>query len=279
MSTATVPNRLDHAQQTVQVIRQFWNREAATAIILGTGLGGFEQAMETECILNYEDLPHFPCSTAIGHEGRMVCGLLHDVPVIAMQGRCHLYEGASLKSIQYAVEVLHALHVETLIVSCAAGGLSSDLVAGDLMLINDHLDFLFARDQKRFNSSPDRGQHYDSQLNRTLLKLARQCNISLKAGTYMAVQGPNYETRAELRFFKRLADAIGMSTIPEVIRARQLGMRVCGIATITNVCNPDLQIEADGHEVINVATQAEPKFRKLVSELIRWESLRFRGES
>jgi len=266
--TAPSDARLD---ATISAIRERWSKTPQIAIVLGTGLGKFVDAVEVEAIIPYEDLPHFPRSTAIGHAGRLVMGRIRGVNAVVMQGRCHCYEGYSFDEITYPQRVLHALGAETLVLSCAAGGLDTSLKLGQLMIINDDLDMQMQRRPLASLATGLRGcsaKVYDPELVSTLLDLAQKNMIRIRTGSYVTVSGPNYETRAELRFYRQLADAIGMSTVPEARIAHQLGMRVCAIGTITNICNPDLTVGADGHEVIEVASDAQPQFQKLITALV-----------
>ncbi len=254
----------------VDEIRKQWRATPEIAVVLGTGLGAFVDGLNIEAVIPYSRLPGFCTSTAIGHAGELVCGRVGETPVLVLRGRTHCYEGVSLDRVTFPVRVLEQLGVSTLLVSCAAGGLSPAFQAGNFMVIEDHVDFLLHLNSatsgrsRSFTSTP-----YDEELNELICNIGREQNIPLNAGTYVSVTGPNYETRAEMRFYRRIADAIGMSTAPEVALASQLGMRVCGLATITNLCNPDALAIADGEDVAKVASQTEPNFRRLVLELIR----------
>ncbi len=254
----------------VNEIRKQWQPTPTVAVILGTGLGAFVDGLNIDLVIPYSNLPGFCASTAIGHAGELVCGRVGETPILVLCGRTHSYEGVPLERMTFPVKVLKQLGVSTLLVSCAAGGLSPSFQAGEFMVIDDHIDFLLQLKSpltsysRSFTSTP-----YDEELNELICNIGREQNIPLNSGTYVSVTGPNYETRAEMRFYRRMADAIGMSTVPEVTLARQLGMRVCGLATITNLCNPDALAIADGEDVAKVASQTEPNFRRLVLELIR----------
>ena len=226
--------------------------------------------MNIDADLSYEEIPGFQNPTAIGHRGRLLIGTLGNVPVAAMQGRFHCYEGHRRRQIVFPIEVLAELGVQTLLLSCAAGGLNHSFREGDLMLIEDHVDFLPSEQTIRpFHHRAENSRVYDQALNEFTVEMARKQGISLRQGTYVAVPGPNYETRAEIRFFGKFADAIGMSTVPEATKARELGLRVTGLAAITNLCRPDSTTVADGEHVIEAAHAIAPKFRSLVAELIR----------
>lgn len=261
-------------QQAVQQVHQRWSVTPEVAIILGTGLGAFVESMQVDQVFPYSSLPGFTKTTAVGHVGELVCGWLADIPILAFRGRSHCYEGATAEQVTVPARFAAASGARTLVVSCAAGGLSPRFQAGELMLIDDQVDFLFcpqSGDLRR--NRPLMMNVYDRQLKESAITLARELNIPLQIGTYVSVAGPNYETRAEMRFYRQFADAIGMSTVLESAVAQQLGMRVVGLATITNLCNPDALTIADGDHVVCVATQTEPAFRRLTHALIR-QSLR-----
>lgn len=270
---STDTTRFDKIATTSAVIRQAWSPSPRFGVILGTGLGAFVDGLQIEATIPYESLPGFCPSTAIGHAGELICGKVDEIPIIVLRGRSHCYEGISREQIVYPIDVLRDLGIETLIVSCAAGGLSPRFQAGEMMLIEDQIDFQFpGKRGGPYGSSKDAMPLFDEEYRSKIASICRRLNLPLRTGTYISVTGPNYETRAEMRFFRMLADAIGMSTVPEVIQARQLGIRVVGLATITNLCNPDALVGADGDHVVCVASETEPDFRKLVLEFIRMES-------
>lgn len=273
-------------REAAEVVCRRWSRAPRVGIVLGTGLGRFVEAVAVEEEFRYADLPHFPHPTALGHAGRLIVGRIGNVPVAVLQGRSHFYEGRPAELTTFPVRLLRHLGTETLILSCAAGGLAAGLSVGDLLAIVDHVDLLFRRPFAAFSSylgaesrcedatgmepSPGRGTPiYDPDLIEQVQRIARGLNIPMFRGTYIAVTGPNYETRAELRFLRKLGDAIGMSTVPEAVLGRRLGMRVCGMATMTNLCNPELSVVADGKHVLDAAAEAEPRFRAVVVELLQ----------
>jgi purine-nucleoside phosphorylase len=221
--------------------------------------------------LAYEDIPHFMRSTATGHRGQLVCGRIGDVPVITMEGRFHLYEGYSLEQITLPVRVMEALGIELLIISNASGGLHAHYSPGDVLVIEDHVNLMGANplvgihDERLGPRFPDLCRPYDRALIGKALQIARREDFVAHRGVYAAVSGPNYETRAEYRFLRRIgADVIGMSTVPEVIVAAQMGLRVLALSVITNVCLPDAVATTDGEAVVVAARGAEDKMRKLV---------------
>jgi purine-nucleoside phosphorylase len=252
----------------VAAIRRRWQDLPDDAIILGTGLGGLADEVRAAAIIPYGDIPGFPCSTALAHKGQLVCGELAGRCVVAMQGRCHVYEGHSFEQLGFATRVMAKLGAQRLIVSNAAGGLNPQFVSGDVMVIDDHINFMF---QQPIGGNRVKVQHYYCrQLTDQVLELARRENIVLQRGVYVGVTGPNYETRAEYRLFRRIgADAVGMSTIPEVLTASSCGMRVLGFSAITNIARPDAPKEVTAQEVVDVAACAAPKIQRLLLALLR----------
>ncbi len=236
------------------------------AVILGSGLGSFVDSVEPQVSVPYAEIPGFPISTAMGHAGQLHFVEIFETPVVLLQGRCHLYEGCSRRMATRAVRTLCGLGIETLIVSCAAGGLNPRFSAGDLMLIDSHLDLL-GGDCTEERCEPV--EFYPEHTLRRAEQAAIEEQVVLRRGTYVAVQGPNYETRAELRYLRQAGgDAVGMSSIPEIVVARGRGVQVFGLATITNECRPDAPAQTSGAAVLSVAGQSEPSFRKLVLSLL-----------
>jgi purine-nucleoside phosphorylase len=257
--------------ETTAAVRQRWQGVPKAGIILGSGLGELANEIEAEATIDYAELPHFPRTTAIGHAGKLVCGTLAGQPVVAFQGRFHLYEGHSAETASLLVRLLKALGGQTLIVSNAAGGLNPQYATGDVMLIDDSLNLMFANPLIGVNDDslgprfPDMSSPYDRRLQRVAVDVARRERFILHRGVYVAVLGPNYETRAEYRMLRRLGgDAVGMSTVPEVIAARHAGLRVLGLSTITNVGSPDALTETSAHDVLNVAASAATKLSAIV---------------
>ena len=241
------------------------------AIILGTGLGGLARAMEVETAVEYASIPGFPLSTVESHSGRLLLGSLGGRRVVAMQGRFHRYEGYSLQQVTFPVRVLRALGAHTLVVSNACGGMHPLWSPGDLMLIADHINLLGdnpligPHDDALGARFPDMSAPYDAALRALARRVAAEQGIPLREGTYVAVQGPNLETRAEYRMLRALgADVVGMSTVPEVIVAVQAGMRVLGCSIITDQCLPDALEEASLDRILAVAGAAEPTLTALV---------------
>jgi purine-nucleoside phosphorylase len=257
--------------QAADEIRRRWDCRSKVGIILGTGLGSFTEQIQSESVIGYDEIPHFMRSTAVGHRGQLVCGRVAGVPIVAMEGRFHLYEGYSLQQITFPVRVMKALGVELLIISNASGGLRPHYVPGDILVIDDHINLMMANplvgafDEQLGRRFPDLSRPYDPQLIRQALRIARRENFVAHQGVYVAVSGPNYETRAEYRFLRRIGgDVVGMSTVPEVIVAKDVGLRVLALSVITNVCRPDALTTTDGDSVVASARSAEVKLRKIV---------------
>lgn len=246
-----------------------------TAVILGTGLGGLATAITVECAIDYGDIPGFPLSTVESHSGRLLLGTLNGRRVVAMQGRFHRYEGYPLQQVGFPVRVLRALGARTLIVSNACGGIRADWAPGDLMLIADHINLLgdnplvgphHGEWGARF---PDMSAPYDAALRTMAHEVAAAQGLRLREGVYVAVMGPNLETRAEYAMLRTMgADVVGMSTVPEVIVAVQAGLRVLGISIITDACVPETLEAASLEKILAVAATAEPKLTALVRGVV-----------
>lgn len=241
------------------------------ALILGTGLGGIGRAIAVECAIPYGDIPGFPLSTVESHAGRLLVGTLAGRRIIAMQGRFHRYEGYALQQVSFPVRVLRALGASTLIASNACGGMHPLWSPGDLMLISDHINLLGdnpligPHDAAFGERFPDMSAPYDAALRAMARQVASERGITLREGVYVAVSGPNLETRAEYRMLRALgADVVGMSTVPEVIVAVQSGMRVLGLSIITDQCLPDALEPANLERIIATAGAAEPHLETLV---------------
>lgn len=256
----------------VGAVRGRWSRVPRVGIILGTGLGGFAKQVDTEAVIGYETIPHFPRATALGHRGQFVCGTIGGLSVVTMEGRFHLYEGYSAQQITFPVRVMKSLGIELLIISNASGGMNPAYRPGDLVVIDDHINLMGSNPLTGPNDDalgprfPDLSQPYDPELISRALEIAQQEQITAHRGVYAALSGPNYETRAEYRFLRMIgADIVGMSTVPEVIVAAHMGLKVLALSTVTNVAFPDSsQPPTNGHDVIAVAKTAEEKVRKIV---------------
>jgi purine-nucleoside phosphorylase len=245
------------------------------AIVLGSGLGGLARRIESAERIEFRDIPGFPESTVVGHAGALICGRLGGKPVMALSGRFHVYEGHDARLAAFPIRVLHALGARTLIVSNAAGGVNRLWRPTDLMLIRDHINLTFRNPligaveegDLRF---PDMSEPYDSTLADLALEVASKQGLSLREGVYAGLLGPAYETPAEVRMLERLgADAVGMSTVPEVIVARARGMRVLGISCITNMACGISSTPLTHDEVLESTRRVGEKFSGLVEELVR----------
>jgi purine-nucleoside phosphorylase len=262
---------LEAVEAAADVVRAAFNGTPDVAIVLGTGLGGLAKEIDVQASISYADIPGFPLSTVESHAGRLLCGTLAGKTIVAMQGRFHRYEGYTLQQATFPVRVLKALGASTLIVSNACGGMHPLWAPGDLMLISDHINFLGdnpligANDDRLGARFPDMSAPYDAELRQLAREVAADKRITLREGVYVAVQGPNLETRAEYRMLRALgADVVGMSTVPEVIVAVHGGMRVLGLSIITDKCLPDALEPAELSTIIANAERAEPQLTALV---------------
>ena len=245
------------------------------ALILGTGLGDVVEHIDVETQIPYNELPHFPVSTVESHSGRLLLGTLAGVRVVALQGRFHRYEGYSLQQVSFPVRVVHALGARTLVVSNASGCINPLWRTGDLMLIDDHINLLGDNPLVGPNLDelgprfPDMSQAYDVELKTLAEQVALEARIALRRGVYAAVTGPNLETRAEYRMLRTAGvDAVGMSTVPEVIVARHMGMRVLGVSILTDMCLPDALEPTSLEEILHAARAAEPALTRLLTGVI-----------
>ncbi|MGZ8375605.1 MAG: purine-nucleoside phosphorylase [Gemmatirosa sp.] len=255
----------------VDAVRAHWDLRPEAAVILGTGLGGLAERMTVDVAVPYDAIPGMPLSTVESHAGRLLCGTLAGRRVIAMQGRFHRYEGYALADVTFPVRLLHALGAPTLIVSNACGGMHPLWAPGDLMLIADHINLIGesplvgANDDALGPRFPDMSEPYDAALRASARAVAVARGLALREGVYVAVAGPNLETRAEYRMLRALGgDVVGMSTVPEVTVARHAGMRVLGLSIITDQCLPDALEPATVEQIIAVARRAEPALADVV---------------
>ena len=264
-------HRLETVNAAADVVRARFAAVPDVAIVLGTGLGGLAREIDVAAAVEYADIPGFPLSTVESHAGRLLCGTLGGKTVVAMQGRFHRYEGYSLQQVTFPVRVLRALGARTLIVSNACGGMREEWAPGDLMLIADHINLLGdnpligENDDRLGVRFPDMSEPYDAALRSLARAVASEQGTVLREGVYVAVTGPNLETRAEYRMLRAIgADVVGMSTVPEVIVAVHGGMRVLGVSIITDQCIPETLVPAELETIIATAGRAEPKLTALV---------------
>jgi purine-nucleoside phosphorylase len=267
---------ISNINETLEVIRKHTKENYPIGIILGTGLGGLVKEIEVKHQINYEVLPHFPISTVESHHGKLIFGKVNGKNVVAMQGRFHYYEGYTMQQITYPVRVMKFLGVETLLVSNACGGMNPQYRKGDVMIMVDHINMLgdnplIGKNEDELGPRfPDMSEPYSLELIDLAEKIAIENQIKVQKGVYVAVPGPNLETRAEYRFLRATgADVVGMSTIPENIVANHMGMKVLGISIVTDECFPDSLKPVNVDEIIATAMQAEPKMTLIMKELIK----------
>ena len=262
-------------QETASFIRERMQTNPETAIILGTGLGSLVNEITDKYEIKYEDIPHFPVSTVEGHCGKLIFGKLGDKDIMAMQGRFHYYEGYSMKEVTFPVRVMRELGIKTLFVSNAAGGMSPDFEIGDLMIITDHINFfpehpLRGRNIEYGPRFPDMSEPYSRELIAKAKSIASEKGIRLVEGVYVGVSGPTFETPAEYRMYRTMGgDAVGMSTVPEVIVARHCGIRVFGMSVITDLGVEGKIVEVTHEEVQAAADKAQPFMTEIMRELIK----------
>lgn len=266
-------------EESVAAIRRAWSATPAVGIILGSGLRPLVEEVSVEAQFDYAELPHFPRSTVVGHAGRLLAGSLAGRRALVMEGRFHRYEGWTMAQVSYPVRVMRALGCELLLVSNASGGLNPNFGAGDIMVIEDHINMFFDNPLIGVNDDalgprfPDMSRPYDGALIDRALAAARHLDCAAHRGVYAGFTGPSFETRAEYRMLRRLgADAVGMSTVPEVIVARHAGMRVLGLSVITNLCRPDCLVETGHEEVLATADRASHHMTAIAKAVLAGEA-------
>ena len=271
MSSNTLQQARIQRAEAVAFIKERLPIDPEYLLILGTGLGQLAEEMTVELELPYEEIPHFPVSTVESHAGKLLIGYLGGKSVMAMQGRFHYYEGYSMKQIAFPVRIAKMLGIQTLLVSNACGGLNPNFERGDIMLINDHINFLGdnpligPNDPDLGPRFPDMSQPYTERLLATAEQVALDAAIKMHQGVYLAVSGPMMETKAEYRYMRQLgADVVGMSTVPEVIAAVHMSMEVLGISVITDECFPDALEPVSLDDVLEAAAMAEPQLTRVV---------------
>jgi len=261
--------------ETVDFIHAHCRQKPVLGLILGSGLGAYADSFSNSVILPYSNIPHFPQSTVPGHPGNLIFGSIEGIPCIALQGRIHLYEGHSMRDIAFPIRLLKYLGISLLIVSNAAGGINPEFQPGDLMLITDHINMMGSNPLIGGDSDqpgllfPDMSEAYDLHMREIALEAARSKDITLRQGVYVGVSGPSYETPAEIRMYRTLgADAIGMSTVPEVIVAVRNGIRVLGISCISNMAAGMSAEKVTHNEVLETTDQVSDKFFSLLNNII-----------
>lgn len=269
-------DQYDKITEACAAISAQWKHTPAVGIILGSGLGGATAALTDRVTIPYESIPHFARSTAHGHAGQLVCGMLEGVPVVVLEGRMHAYEGYPLAQIAFPVRVIQRLGARLLIVTNACGGMNPQYRTGDIMVIDDHINLMNdnpligINDERLGPRFPDMSAPYAAALIEMALEVARRENFAAHRGVYVAVTGPNLETRAEYRFLRAIgADVVGMSTVPEVIVAVHAGLEVLGLSVITDMCLPDALEVAEVEKILAIARSAEPKLRAIITAAVR----------
>lgn len=265
----------DPITDCLKVVRRKWDQAPRAGIVLGTGLGGFVDRMEIEATFERADLPHFPPATAMSHRGRLVCGKVGSIPIVVMEGRFHVYEGHSLDLITLPVRLMRMLGIDLLILTNASGGLNPDFRAGNIVMLTDHMNFmgtnpLIGPNDDRFGPRfPDISETYSRTWRKIAADVAEREKIDLKQGVYAAVTGPNYETKAEVRFFRMAgADVIGMSTVPEALIASHAGLPVLAFSVVTNECLAPTSMPVRGEDVVAVANAAAMDLQRLILGVI-----------
>jgi purine-nucleoside phosphorylase len=269
----------EQVQEAARTVRSHWQGTPSVGLVLGTGLGALAREIETKAAIPYPEIPYFPRSTVESHRGQLVCGSLAGHSVIAMEGRFHLYEGYTPSQVTFPIRVMKELGCQLLVVSNAAGGLNPQFEKGDLIVIEDHINLLGLNpligpnDERLGPRFPDLIEPYDRSLQNLALQVALELNIVAHRGVYVAVTGPNLETRAEYRFLRVIgADVVGMSTVPEVLVAIHAGLKVLGFSIVTDMCLPDALHPVRIEDILAVANQAEAKLRMIVRGVLeRWK--------
>lgn len=266
----------DFVRTSAEYLQSKIKVKPTVGLILGSGLGVLVEEIENKIVVPYEEIPHFPTSTVQGHAGQLVFGDLNGVQVVAMQGRFHFYEGYEMSKVTFPVRVMKALGIEKVVVTNAAGGVNTNYKPGDLMLISDHINFmgtnpLIGPNEEDFGTRfPDMSEAYSKVLRQKAKKAGESLGITLQEGVYLAVTGPSYETPAEIRMMRTVgADAVGMSTVPEVIVARHAELDVLGISCITNMAAGILDQPLNHEEVIETTEKVKSNFLGLVKEIVK----------
>ncbi|MGE0883549.1 MAG: purine-nucleoside phosphorylase [Blastocatellales bacterium] len=267
----------DRAQTSARFIREQINNDVDVAVVLGSGLGAFAETLEDKVIIPYEEIPDFARSTVEGHSGRLVVGKLPQtsINVAVMQGRFHYYEGYSLEEVTLPIRAFNTMGVKKLVLTNAAGGVREGMKAGDLMLISDHINLMMIsplrgiHDNRLGDRFPDMSEVYSREYRRIAKEVAAEQGLEIAEGIYMALQGPNYETPAEIRMMRALgADAVGMSTVPEAIVARQMGMKTLGISLITNSAAGIEDAPINHAEVMEMGHRVSKQFCELLTKIV-----------
>ena len=269
-------NYMEKIHKAYNYIKSMITQRPQIGVILGTGLGTLADYIENQIVIDYEEIPEFPVSTVAGHEGRLIYGDLEGKKVLAMQGRFHYYEGYTMKEVTLPIRVMKKLGIDMLLLSNACGGLNETFSAGDIMIIEDHINLigdnpLIGANLSEFGPRfPDMSQVYDPELMQICSNVGSKLNIKLHKGVYTAISGPYYLSKAELRMLILMgSDTVGMSTVPEAIVARHCGIKTIGLSCITDMALPDTLVPPSHEEVVRVAELTKPRFVNLVKEFIK----------
>jgi len=266
----------EQIQETQAWLTRRWAGPARVGLILGTGLGGLVTKIKTEVAIPYVEIPHFPRSTAPSHAGKLLCGTLEGVPVMAMEGRIHYYEGYSLQQVTFPIRVMKAMGADTLVVTSAVGGMNPQYSLADIVILEDHINLMPDNPLRGINDDrlgprfPDMSEPWNRKLIEKARRIALELGISAHKGVLVAVPGPNLETRAEYRMLRMMgADIVGMSTVPECIAAVHAGLKTVGFSIVTDMCLPDALEPADISKILKVAAQGGEQLERLLVELFR----------
>lgn len=264
------------AAEAVARIRHDWDGTPAVGMVLGTGLGGLADQIDVAAKIPYEQIPHFPESTAPSHAGTLVCGTLHGVPLVAMEGRFHYYEGYSMQQVTFPIRAMKALGAETLVVTSAVGGMNPQHKLADIIILEDHINLMPDNPLRGINDDelgprfPDMSEPFTRSLIEQAQTTALNLGIAAHKGVLVAVSGPNLETRAEYRMLRQMgADIVGMSTVPEVIVANHAGMKTIGFSVVTDMCLPDALEAVDIEKILKVAAEGGARLEQLIADLFR----------
>lgn len=266
----------DEIQEAKAFLSSRWKGTLRAGLILGTGLGGLATRIQVEQTIPYSEIPHFPNSTAPAHAGQLLCGTLQGLPVMAMEGRAHYYEGCSLRQVTFPIRVMKAMGADTLVLTSAVGGMNPRYTLGDIVIVEDHISLMPDNPLRGINDDrlgprfPDMSQPYDRSLIEQARRIAMNLGISAHKGVLVAVPGPNLETRAEYRMLRMMgADIVGMSTVPECIAAAHAGLRTVAFSIVTDMCLPDALEPANIDRIVQVAGEGGKRLEKLLIELFR----------
>ena len=266
----------DEIQEAEQWLKARWAGVPRVGLILGTGLGGLSSRIQADVEIPYAEIPHFPRSTAPSHAGQLICGTLEGVPVMAMEGRFHYYEGYSLRQVTFPIRVMKAMGADTLVLTSAVGGMNPQYGLADIVILEDHINLLPDNPLRGVNDDrlgprfPDMSAPWDRELIEKARRIALTLGITAHKGVLVAVPGPNLETRAEYRMLRMMgADIVGMSTVPECIAATHAGLKTAGFSIVTDMCLPDALEPADINRILKVAAQGGAQLERLLIEFFR----------